>query len=140
MSCPFIYGDTYCRKWMHIYIYYILLHANHSETYGSCSGIQAYCCVVFCLSNESGSNEGNACKLSGTLKRCDAGGLWCAYLALLQSFFSCDMCTALFSGRALFLYFFIFLGGGGSVVKCCMIYPKFGQESLHNEVSLPHLH
>lgn len=144
MCCPFIYGDTYCRTWMHIYIYHFSLHANHSETYGSCSGIQAYCCVVCCLSDESGSKEGIACKLSGTSKWCDAGGLQCAYLALWHHHFfflwhvHSSFLVKLFFLLFIFLSSFSFFAGGG-VVKCSMIAATFGQESLHNGVSLPRL-
>lgn len=60
-------------------------------------------------------------------------------------FFSCGMCTALFSGRALFFFFlfffplFLFFCRWGGEVKCSMIAATFGQESLHNGVSLPRL-
>lgn len=110
MCCPFIYGDTYCRTWMHIYIYHFSLHANHSETYGSFSGMQAYCCVVCCLSDESGSKEGIACKLSGTSKWCDAGGLRCAYLALWRRhfFFLWHVHSSLFWSSS-FFFLFVFL-------------------------------
>lgn len=136
MCCPFIYGDTYCRTWMHIYIYHFSLHANHSETYGSCSGIQAYCCVVCCLSDESGSKEGIACKLSGTSKWCDAGGPQCAYLALWHHhFFFLWHVHSSFLVK-LFILLFIFLslrvGGSGKVFYDCRyvwtrIPPQWGQ-------------
>lgn len=78
----FIYGDTYCSTRMHIYIYHFSLHASHSETRGSCRGIQADCCVMRCILDECRSKEGTASPLSDTLKWCDAGGLSYAYLAL----------------------------------------------------------
>lgn len=67
----FIYGDTYCRTRMHIYIYHFSLHASHSETRGSCRGIQADRCVMRCIFDECRSKEGTASPLS------DTEVMWC---------------------------------------------------------------